>query len=160
MTWQFSSALIIIAAPILIGGYDLVAFLVAGNKATISRISLETANSYPGYQWAICFLFGLLCAHLFAPSPTKTPFPGWLSLTLFVGVPVLVVFGTLILGVKQQAPLLLKDAQEVTRDYPLVTVMVSMILGAAVGASFLPQSSTPPADGVTPILQQGEQNAH
>lgn len=139
MSWQFASALVILAAPVLIGGYDLIAFWTAGNRATISRISLEAAKQHPAYLWSVCYLFGLLCGHLFAPSGDDRQLPGWLAVCLFLVVPILVAFGSLITGVKT-APQMMSAAQEGTRDYPLITVMLFLVIGAAIGSTFLPQS--------------------
>lgn len=137
--WQVLSALVILAAPTVIGGYDLMAYLRSGNGATISRLSLQTAWEYPPYLWAICFLFGLLCAHLFAPLPGPRPLPPAFSLLLFVGVPYVVVTVAMIAGLRTPDGPPLADA---SRSYPLMTVLLWLNLGAVVGAAFLPQSGS------------------
>ncbi|HEY1191902.1 MAG TPA: hypothetical protein VGE74_30000 [Gemmata sp.] len=137
--WQIASALVILAAPTLIGGYDFIAYRVSGNAATISRLSLQTAWEYPPYQWCICFLFGLLCAHLFAPLAGPRPLPAGLSLILFVGVPYVVVTAAMITGLRTPDGPPLADA---SRAYPLLTVLLWLNLGAVVGSAFLPQSGS------------------
>jgi hypothetical protein len=135
-TWQVATVLVILSAPVLIGGYDLAAFLISGNKATISRVSLETSRQYPAFQWAMCFLFGLLCAHLFAHNSAGPLWPVWISLLAFVAVPLLLAFGALLVNVRTP----LDEAGDLARNRPLPSVILWMTWGAVVGYFFLPQS--------------------
>lgn len=137
--WQIGSALVILVTPTVIGLYDLAAYLRAGNGATISRLSLQTAWEYPPYQWCICFLFGLLCAHLFAPLPGPHPLPPEFSLLAFVLVPYAVVVVAVIAGLRTPDGPPLTDA---SRNYPLLSVLLWINLGAVIGSAFLPQSGT------------------
>lgn len=138
--WLLGSVLVIIASPVMIGLWDLFAYWKGGNDATISRISLQTAYEAPGYQSSICFLFGLLVAHLFAPLPGERPLPPWLSLLVFVGLPLAVAFGSLFAGLKIPN----EDIMRAIRPYPLISVLIWINLGAVVGAAFLPQTITLP----------------
>ena len=139
MTWQLASTLVILAAPIAIGTYDMIVWQVSGSKNTISSISIDTARDYPGYLISVCFLFGLLCAHLFTPGQRAMVLPAWLSLVLFVALPLLIVFGTLLLGLKRDVPMT-EGIGDATRSNPLVSVLISLVLGAVVGGAFLPQA--------------------
>ena len=133
--WQLASVCVILASPVLIGGYDLVAFLRSGNSATISRISLETAREYPLFQWMVCFLFGLLCAHLFAFNAKGPLWPMWVSFAAFVVVPVSLAFASLLIGLRT-----VEEVADLARDRPLPSVILWLTWGAVVGYFFLPQS--------------------
>jgi hypothetical protein len=136
MSWQLASVLVILSAPVLIGGYDFIAYLCGGNAATISRISIQTASEYPGYRAAICFAFGVLCAHLFVQAPHSPIIPLWLALTLFVALPVLVAFVSLVAGYRM--PDMPGDA--IVRAYPLLGVLIFLNMGAFIGGAFLCQT--------------------
>lgn len=69
--WRTVSVVVIIAAPFLIGAYDLIAYRAAGNEATISRVCLDTAQRYPALMVCIGVLFGILLGHLFVPQHVK-----------------------------------------------------------------------------------------
>lgn len=134
--WQLVTAGVILALPLLVGIFDLIAYKLGGNAATISRLSLQTAWEFPPYQWALCFEFGLLCAHLFVQSPAARPLPAVASLILFVFGPVVVVFATLVAGLRTPDAI----GAQASRDYPLAVVMLWLNLGCFIGAAFLPQS--------------------
>lgn len=136
MNWQLASAAVILAAPVLIGGYDLAAYLISGNDATISRISYQTAVEKPGYRAAVCFAFGLLCAHLFVEAPRAPIIPQPLALSLFVGLPVLVAFASLVAGLRiPDVP-----GAATAMRFPLLPVLFFMNLGAFIGGAFLSQT--------------------
>jgi hypothetical protein len=87
------SGLVIFISPVLILSYDALAYVIGGNAATISRIALDTATRYPSFKYSTCWLFGALCAHLFAPRPgTGSPSFPWLPIAAAVGVPLIVAF--------------------------------------------------------------------
>lgn len=133
--WQVASAAVILATPVLVGVYDLVAYLRAGDPATISRVSLQTAAEYPPFKWCLCLLFGAFLAHLFVSSPGPRPLPVWVALPLVVGVPLAVTFATLVLGLRTP------DAPAVRSQYQLVEVLVWTTLGCLLGAGLLSQTA-------------------
>lgn len=139
MTWKLLSAAVILLSPVVILGIDVILYFWGGNDSTISRMALRTSQKYPSFLWAVCFLFGLLCGHLFAPMAGDRQLPGYVSLPLFVGAPLLVAFADIVLQMKTEVRLLVA-AGETSRDYPLVTVMILMIMGSVVGATLLPQT--------------------
>ncbi|QJW94698.1 hypothetical protein [Frigoriglobus tundricola] len=68
MTWKETTALVIIAAFLILVGYDLIAYARGGNPATLSRVSLDTANTYRGFVMVVCLAVGVLLGHLFVPQ--------------------------------------------------------------------------------------------
>lgn len=68
MTWRAVTVVVILVAPFVIGAYDLIALLVAGNEVTISRVCLDAAHRRPGLMLCVAFLLGVLCGHLFVPQ--------------------------------------------------------------------------------------------
>lgn len=68
MSWREVTIAVIIAAPLIIGGYDWIAYERAGNSATISRTLLDAARRWPIIGVAFGFGLGLLCGHLFVPQ--------------------------------------------------------------------------------------------
>lgn len=139
MNWQYVSAGVIFAAPVLIGAYDLAAYLISGNDATISRISYQTAVERPGYRAAVCFSFGVLCGHLFVVAPRVAVLPFWVSAGLFVALPVLVAFASLWSGLRiPDVP-----GAVIAAKYPLMPVLFFLNLGALIGGAFLSQTPQP-----------------
>lgn len=55
---------VLIITACCIAGYDLAAYLVSGNDATISNAVLEWSQAWP----ILPFVFGILCGHLFWPQ--------------------------------------------------------------------------------------------
>jgi hypothetical protein len=79
-TWKAVTALVVVAALVLLCVYDLIAYAVGGNDATISRGVLGTADRYRGFAMGVAFLAGVLCGHLFLPqhvaaAPPSPPTP-------------------------------------------------------------------------------------
>ncbi len=68
MSWQSITALVVVAAIVLLILYDLVAYAVGGNAATISRVLLGR-----GWAFALWVVFGLgvLVGHLFLPQRVR-----------------------------------------------------------------------------------------
>ena len=64
MSWRRLTQLILLALPLLVGGYDLAAFLRSGNDATVSMVILDAAKEWP----IVSLLFGVLVGHLFVPQ--------------------------------------------------------------------------------------------
>ena len=54
---------------VLIGGYDIYAFVSGGTDATISNVIIEWSYAYPIFTFSLGFLFGLLAGHLFWQLP-------------------------------------------------------------------------------------------
>lgn len=72
MNWTTVTALFIVGGVVLVVLYDLIAFSLGGDPATLSRVCLRTANQYRGF--AVCFAFsvGVLFGHLLLPQkPTR-----------------------------------------------------------------------------------------
>lgn len=135
--WVVASAAVILGTPSVLGIYDGAAYLVSGDDATISRLSQRTAWAYPPYQWAVCLLFGVLCGHLFCTRTCEPMVPRWVSLVLFVALPYLIVVATLVAGLRVPGGLPVTD---MARNHPLVSVLVSFVAGALVGARLLHQT--------------------
>ena len=68
VSWRVITAAIIVLTPLVVGVYDLVAYLRGGNNATISKTCLDTAREYPLFAICVVFAFGALCGHLFVPQ--------------------------------------------------------------------------------------------
>ena len=68
MTWAGWTALVVAGVIVGLIVYDLVAFALGGNGATLSRVLLER-----GWAFAVWFVFGLgmLVGHLFLPQSIK-----------------------------------------------------------------------------------------
>ena len=74
MTWRRATRIFLCCVPVVIGGYDLCAFLAAGDDATISRAMLSLCGPA---TLAVVFAWGVLVGHLFlpqhpAPAPART----------------------------------------------------------------------------------------
>jgi uncharacterized membrane protein YbjE (DUF340 family) len=133
--WMVASAVVILATPTVIGLFDGAAYLVAGDDATISRLSQRVAWAHTQYRWCICFLFGVLCGHLFTTVPVEPLVPRWVSLTLFVAVPYLVVIATVLAGLTAPGAL-----PTTGHAHQFALVACGLVLGAAVGAGLLHQT--------------------
>lgn len=68
MAWQSVTALVIVA--LVVGGivYDLVAFALGGNDATISATCLRVAAARPCFALSVAFALGVFVGHLFLPQ--------------------------------------------------------------------------------------------
>lgn len=121
------SALVIYLTPIAILVWDTIAYFVAGNDSTISRIALDTSQRYPSFKWSTCYLFGLLCVHLFSPRPGTGSTSMWLPVAAFVGVPLIVAFVNLTLYI---APVTMGAIHD---SSPPQTVAVWLLIGVTVG---------------------------
>ena len=122
------SALVIFITPVLILVYDSIAYLIGGNPATISRVALDTSESYPSFRATICYLFGLLCVHLFAPRPGSGSSTFlWLPVVGAVGIPLVVAFVNLAIYLK---PEVMRGVHE---SYSPLAVAVWLLVGVGVG---------------------------
>lgn len=65
MPWQSWTALALVAGLLLAIIYDVVAYRLGGNDATISRLLLDVSARYCGFALVLAFLFGVLFGHLF-----------------------------------------------------------------------------------------------
>jgi hypothetical protein len=135
--WILASAAVTLAAAPVIGLFDAAAYLAGGDEATISRLSQRTAWAFPPYQWAVCFLFAVLCGHLFTTRPCEPPLPVWLSLAVLVALPYCVVLGGMTHALHAPASLPLHPTLRVN---PLAPVVLSLVLGAVLGSEFLHQT--------------------
>jgi hypothetical protein len=133
--FRLGSALVILAAPVLILAWDALAYLRDGNAATISHLSLQTAWEYPPYRWSVCWLFGLLVAHLFIHGDHR-PLPVWLAVAVAVVVPLLVAFATLVMGLRTPDSAVARAC----RAAPLLDVLLWLNLGCLAGARLLAQT--------------------
>lgn len=68
MSWQSFTALVVAAVVVGLIVYDLVAYAIGGNDATLSRVLLSR-----GAGFALWFVFGLgmLVGHLFLPQRVR-----------------------------------------------------------------------------------------
>jgi hypothetical protein len=62
MVQQKITVWVIVGAIVIIIAYDVTAFVIAGNNATISHVILVASKNRP----IIAFAAGVLCGHLFA----------------------------------------------------------------------------------------------
>lgn len=65
MTWRHVTGLVIVGAPVLVGAYDVLAYVFGGNEATISRVLLDAGTAAPAVPAAVGVLAGALVAHFF-----------------------------------------------------------------------------------------------
>lgn len=71
MTWQTATGLFVAFLVVLAIVWDITAYLLGGNEATISRICLETANKNRGFAFLLGVAIGLLAGHLLLPQRVK-----------------------------------------------------------------------------------------
>jgi len=67
MTLRQITIYILIAAIVLLIGWDIFAYIKGGGEATISSVILDTSKEFP----PLPFAFGVLCGHLFWPQKDK-----------------------------------------------------------------------------------------
>ena len=73
---------IVLLLPLAVGLYDLAAFLVAGDQATISRVVLAWLGPVSVPACVALFALGVLVGHLAVPQhpdPAKDKVPGRLG---------------------------------------------------------------------------------
>jgi len=75
MTWRPVTALVLVGGLLAWIVYDLFAYAIAGNDATISRLLLDTATWQPGVALSLVFAMGVLIGHLFVPQHVYLPAP-------------------------------------------------------------------------------------
>lgn len=139
--WLLASVLVVLATPQLGGLYDLVAYAVAGNDWTISRVSQVTAWRHPYFQWFVCLLLGIYAGHVFTTRHYPRLVPAWLSLTVFVLVPYLLV---IVAMVSDLAPIRSLPLRETSRDHPLLVTCWFLLSGAVIGGGLLYQTEGGP----------------
>lgn len=66
--WKRWTALLIVAVIVGLIVYDLIAYAVAGNDATISKVMLTINQEHPAFGLMFTFSFGVLVGHLFLPQ--------------------------------------------------------------------------------------------
>jgi hypothetical protein len=72
MSWKTLTALVIVAVIVGLIVYDLIAYAVGGNPATISRTVLRISQRAGGFGLSVAFALGVLVGHLFLPQrPTR-----------------------------------------------------------------------------------------
>jgi len=65
--WSTITAIFLVIIALVIIAYDVLAVIKGGNKATISRVIIDTSR-----EWLIIPLFfGILMGHFFWPQATK-----------------------------------------------------------------------------------------
>jgi len=68
MTWQRTTALIIVSTIVGLVIYDILAYRFGGDESTISKTLLGTSLTQKGFAIAFAFCFGVLFGHLFLPQ--------------------------------------------------------------------------------------------
>ena len=61
----------LLGSVVIIGGYDIYAFLKGGTDATISNVIIEWSYQYPIFTFSLGFIFGMLAGHLFWQLPCE-----------------------------------------------------------------------------------------
>lgn len=71
---RIASICIIVAIPLAVAIYDIIAFAVGGVDATISRVLRDAANEYPITAFLAGFITGGLASHFYwwQPPPPKS----------------------------------------------------------------------------------------
>ena len=90
---------------------------------------------------ATCFLFALLCGHLFVPTTTAAHWTEWIHAVVIAGVPLAFWTHDLLAsasGAEAEAHAL-DRLGDFIRDHRMVCVLASLVSGAIVGHRFLPQ---------------------
>jgi hypothetical protein len=72
VTWRLATGLFLLFVPFSIAVYDLIAFEVGGNDATISKQCLQLENRTIAFALCLAYLFGMATGHLFLPQHTTT----------------------------------------------------------------------------------------
>jgi len=68
---KITTAIILASLPILLGLYDLVAYLVSGPKATFSTVILRWSEDHFGLTLLTMWASGFLQGHVFWPQRRK-----------------------------------------------------------------------------------------
>jgi hypothetical protein len=137
LPWTIAAAVVTLAAAPVIGTFDLAAYLRGGDNATISRLSQRVAWFFAPYQWAVCFLVGVLCGHLFTTRPCEPVVPRGVSVALCVVLPYLIALGSMLAGLRAPGGLPAAGSQS---QIELAPVLVALTLGAFAGAYLLHQT--------------------
>ena len=74
MSWQSLTALVVVGVIVALIIYDLVAFVLGGNDATLSKTLLDVSRRSAWFALSFVFALGVLVGHLFLPqSKPKDP---------------------------------------------------------------------------------------
>jgi hypothetical protein len=73
VTWRLATGLFILAIPFAIGVYDVIAYEIAGNDATISKQCLCVSERTLAFALCLAFLLGVALGHLFLPQHVAGP---------------------------------------------------------------------------------------
>lgn len=73
MTWRLATGLFILALPFAIGIYDVIAYELGGNDATISRQCLTIGGRTLAFVVCVSVLVGIMLGHLFLPQHVAGP---------------------------------------------------------------------------------------
>jgi uncharacterized membrane protein len=68
VTWRLVTGLFILAIPFAIGVYDVIAYEIAGNDATISKQCLCVSERTLAFVVCVSVLVGIMLGHLFLPQ--------------------------------------------------------------------------------------------
>lgn len=143
MKWPEVSAGVIVAMPIVILVYDFVAYYNAGSKGTISQVALSTSESRPWFLMGVCFLFGLLCGHLFAPRESEPHWTEYIHAVVVVLVPLLsVLFDVVAVSSGNRGSAMQWLGDEI-REHRMLAVIVALVSGALIGHRLVCQHLPP-----------------
>lgn len=68
MTWRLATGLVMLALPFAVGVYDLIAYEIGGDEATISKTCLNIEARTVAFAMALAWLGGMAAGHLFLPQ--------------------------------------------------------------------------------------------
>jgi hypothetical protein len=88
--WRYLTGFFMPADLVFIFVYDYLADRFGGNAATISRTCLDIATKYPSFLAVVCYLLGVLAAHLFAPRPGTGTHVHWVQIVAAAGIPLII----------------------------------------------------------------------
>jgi putative effector of murein hydrolase len=66
--WRAVTGLVLVGTVVGLVLYDLVAYSLGGNPATISRTLLRTAERAGGFALSVAFALGVFVGHVFLPQ--------------------------------------------------------------------------------------------
>lgn len=66
--WRTTTQVMIVVIAVLTCVYDLIAYLLGGNEATISKVALDASQENNLVTVVVCLLVGVLIGHLFVPQ--------------------------------------------------------------------------------------------
>lgn len=72
LTWKRVSGILLLSGPILVGLYDLAAYLFGGNGSTFSLLLGDAGREHPMVIAGVGVLFGGLIVHFFGLRQTVT----------------------------------------------------------------------------------------